>query len=1218
MLKSILQKIGLKKEQRELLDRKSLSSLAAKVLTDEKEIARVQPYLTAIKNAIDEPAITNIAVTGAYGSGKSTIIKTFQHLNPENKYLNISLASFNDSNNTDDMERLLEVSILQQIFYHVKPNEIPDSRFKRIINNTTGKIWSIAIGLVLWISSIFILFKFDFINKIDPNNWIWGWKNIDWIALLVFLIFFFGIGMFSKTVVRLFSNSKINKLNIQGEVELGDNIDKSVFNEHLEEILYFFERTDYNVIVIEDLDRFENTDIFTKLREINILLNNSKSIQSKRGDEKINFLYAIKDDMFKDKNERVKFFEYIIPIIPFINPSNADEQLSKLIREARLESVLSQEFISDVITFIDDIDMRLLINIFHEFVLYRDALNPEFVTKPEELFAIITYKNLYPNDFMKLHRREGMLYQFINNKNQYISGIIEKIDEQIRKKEKDIKNIEGEIITSIKDLRIIYINAVLGLIPQNATLLTEAPISKLTDDENFENYIVNGNVTYNVYSRYDSYRYSQATTNLNFTFADIEKEINPDFTYSEREQFILDKTSDKIQNLKSEIEKLKSRKQEVKSWDVKQIFEEIDISTYLDVFAGSPLMRNLLINGYLNENYNDYISLFHEVSLTKEDFIFEKKVKSGEVLAFEYKLTNIETLLNKIPEKYFKRDTILNFDLLDFLANNHSKYKSLYDSVINVLSNEKENSINFIDSYIHRKGGPLEIFMQSICKSWPGLIDYLYNDSNYTEEKENYYLELLIKFVPTEDIVKFQNNDLLKDFIEEKPYFLSMIKNTEETDYFDKISSLFKKLDVKFSDLNPVTEDSKRLFDYVYENDNYQINTGNIEAMILEYGTEIEASDLEKAHFNSVHNSKCEHLIGYIKGYINVYVKNVFLKLEENYEEPEESYIILLNNSILDKKLKQDIVNKYTFKISSLSDIEDSEIKTMLIESNKVVSNWENVIDYYIDWDSSIEKPLIDFLNNEENYLELSKEKMNKEGDFGYAEFRKKILLCNDLSDESYRKLLENSIYTRDELAFENLSIEKVKYLVVKILLLSEKNYNLLKEKFPHQHIDLIANHQSKFITDFEKYPLDEKDIILLLGQLNKINHQNKIEIIKRIDSDVIINNKDISIIVCAILSNSAYVPLEHQVLEGLFKNTTSIENRIKLLNIQFEKLSVEEISNLVKILPYPYSDIAVSRKRPTIPLNNHNREFVNNLNNQGLISSFELKNNEIKIVANY
>ncbi len=629
-------------------------------------------------------------------------------------------------------------------------------------------------------------------------------------------------------------------------------------------------------------------------------------------------------------------------------------------------------------------------------------------------------------------------------------------------------------------------------------------------------------------------------------------------------------------------------------------------------------MRNLLINGYLNENYNDYISLFHEVSLTRDDFLFEKKVKSGELLAFDYKLTNIETLLGKIPEKYFRRDNILNFDLLNFLGNNYSKYKTLFDSIINVLSNGKGNSIEFIDSYIHRENIPIEIFMQSICKSWTGLIDYLYNESNYTEEKENYYLELLIKFVPVEDMVKFQNNDLLKDLIEEKPYFLSMIKNTGENDYFDKISSLFKKLNVKFSDLNPATEDTKKLFDYVYKNDNYQINAENIEAMILEYSSEIEVNDLRKAHYNSILNSNCEDLISYLKGDINSYVKKVFLKLEDNTEEPEESFVLLSNDTFLNKNLKLEVMYKYDFKISDLSDIEELEIKTMLIKTNKVISNWNNVIDYYIDCDSSIEKPLIDFLNNEENYIELSKEKMDKEGDFDYAEFRGKILLCNELSDENYKKLLENSIYTRAELGFENMSAEKVKYLVEKILLLSETNYNLFKEKFPDQHIDLIANHQGKLIEDFEKYSLDEKDIILLLGDLSKITHQTKIEIIKKIDSDVIINNKDISIIVCTILSNSAYIPLEYQVLEGVFRNATSIENRIKLFNIQFEKLSVEDISNLVKILPYPYSEIAISRKRPTIPLNDYNNEFVNNLSNQGLISSFKVKKDEIKVVANY
>jgi hypothetical protein len=95
-----------------------------------------------------------------------------------------------------------------------------------------------------------------------------------------------------------------------------------------------------------------------------------------------------------------------------------------------------------------------------------------------------------------------------------------------------------------------------------------------------------------------------------------------------------------------------------------------------------------------------------------------------------------------------------------------------------------------------------------------------------------------------------------------------------------------QKLNVKFSDLNPA-EDTKKLFDYVYKNDNYQINAENIEAMILEYSSEIEVNDLRKAHYNSILNSNCEDLISYLKGDINSYVKKVFLKLEDNTEEPK-------------------------------------------------------------------------------------------------------------------------------------------------------------------------------------------------------------------------------------------------------------------------------------------------------------------------------------------
>ena len=39
----------------------------------------------------------------------------------------------------------------------------------------------------------------------------------------------------------------------------------SILNRHLDEIIYFFQSTKYDLVVIEDLDRFNNADIFVTL-----------------------------------------------------------------------------------------------------------------------------------------------------------------------------------------------------------------------------------------------------------------------------------------------------------------------------------------------------------------------------------------------------------------------------------------------------------------------------------------------------------------------------------------------------------------------------------------------------------------------------------------------------------------------------------------------------------------------------------------------------------------------------------------------------------------------------------------------------------------------------------------------------------------------------------------------------------------------------------------
>lgn len=169
-----------------------------------------------------------------------------------------------------------------------------------------------------------------------------------------------------KYILKSYGNSKLNKLNLKdGEIELVE--DNSIFNKHLDEILYFFQVTKYNVVIIEDLDRFGTSNIFLKLRELNQLVNESKIVG-----RHITFVYAIKDDVFKDE-ERTKFFDYITTVIPVINPSNSKDKLKELlISKGFEENEIPDDDLSEMAFFIQD--MRILTNIVNEYKQYREKL----------------------------------------------------------------------------------------------------------------------------------------------------------------------------------------------------------------------------------------------------------------------------------------------------------------------------------------------------------------------------------------------------------------------------------------------------------------------------------------------------------------------------------------------------------------------------------------------------------------------------------------------------------------------------------------------------------------------------------------------------------------------------------------------------------------------------------------------------------------------------
>ena len=104
-------------------------------------------YFRALKFAINSEQICNIAITGPYGSGKTSIIKSFEKDN-QYKFLNISLASFKEETENQIADNLIERSILQQMLYGADSSKLPYSRFKRITVPDKSLIKSVF--FVLW------------------------------------------------------------------------------------------------------------------------------------------------------------------------------------------------------------------------------------------------------------------------------------------------------------------------------------------------------------------------------------------------------------------------------------------------------------------------------------------------------------------------------------------------------------------------------------------------------------------------------------------------------------------------------------------------------------------------------------------------------------------------------------------------------------------------------------------------------------------------------------------------------------------------------------------------------------------------------------------------------------------------------------------------------------------------------------------------------------
>jgi hypothetical protein len=952
----------------------------------------------------------------------------------------------------------------------------------------------------------------------------------------------------------------------------------------------FFEVTKYNVVVIEDLDRFGQTEIFTKLRELNLLINNSKNIN-----KDVVFIYAIRDDMFLDE-ERTKFFDFVIPIIPVINSSNSNEILLEKKKQNKFD--ISDNLIENISLFIED--MRILHNIINEYYIYHSKLDKKL--DQDKLLSMIVYKNMFPNDFTKLSRNEGDLYKTLSQKKSYIKLEIDKVEAQIAAIENEIQDLELIKIHDVTELRAVYLFRFMTKVAHINSFVTSnghiPPISML-EDENFK-FLATDKVTHLMVLQPG---YGQVNKqNNHIKFDTISKEINENYTYGERVDKIDKWHKNHVNKLRKKIEDLENKKQEIKSVSIKKLIKPLNNEDE-SVSKQRILINVLLRNGFINEDYLDYISIFYEGSLSKQDHQFLLNVKAELASEFDYNLIKIDKLISKINPNDFKESHILNYKLVNHILTDN-KQAIQKTNVFEQLSNESKKSIGFIDGFIQNESN-VPLFIENLCSYWGNIWNYISNFSNFTNEKKEKYLKLILCHAKINDLKEIAKNSALKQLIEYRANFAYFINDDV------RVKEIIEKLEVKFEKLD-VSKSSSDIIEFIYNGYYYGFNAEILKVLVDKIG-ELNESLFNTSNYYSIKTSGCDDLFEHIKFHINEYIENVYLAITTNISEIEVEYIELLGNKELSAKNIEKLVNRIETKISDVTLLEGENIADVILKYSKVVPTWANVMFYYENNEGQISNELSQFLNQESNYNELSKNKIptdNKENDENrYRPFILSLIKQVELNDNAYNYLLKSVPYIYNSINFEDLPYKKVKLLLDnKILVLTSDNYNDLKEKYEDLHIRLVIDKKAQFLKSISDYEIDQDDFYLLISS-NELSSEEKNLILTELDESIVISNSNTLAKIGNLILDSSSFSISSSILKRvLLTNSISLKHKIKILALKQSQLDSDLLTDFLNSLSEPFEEITISGKKPLLDYNEENVMLAEILKTEDYISNFKIE----------
>ena len=1123
--------------------------------TDEVELGI---YEKAMEFIFSDDDIQNVAISGAYGAGKSSILESYKKkLEKEGdnkKFLHISLAHFENKEKDNTKYAKLEGKILNQLLHQIRAEKIPLTNFKIKKSADSSEINKMTTGII----SLLIIFLYFLFYK-QWEIMVGEFRDISlkftltpWFKTIMIMAALGIVTYFVRYTIRIQVDKRVfKKLSFQGtEIELFNEENDSYFDKYLNEVIYLFENSGADVIVFEDMDRFNDVMIFERLREINQLINIGRR---EAGDTPLRFFYVLRDDIFTTK-DRTKFFDYILPVVPIIDGSNSYSELKTILHEEIDKKIIDTKFLQDISLYIDD--MRILKNICNEFFVYNAHIN-ETELGGNKLFAMITYKNVFPKDFSDLQLGKGYIYTVLDNKKHIVEAKIATLEKKVEQINGDLQKADREVLTDRQE-----VGAAIALRYYSGY-----------------NWSVNTDIVRWIENRGDS----RAIDELH-----------------ERIRMVELKQEDRKEELLAEKRKLLAEKQSISEKPLHELItkeneDTVFMVTYTDAngkrfcyeeVKGNDyfaLLKNLIWNGYIDESYPDYMTYFYEGEMKKADKVFLRSVADHRPKKYEYPLQNPGVIVEHLRDCDFRQEETLNYDLAEYLI--RGEKKGLEKQRNGLIEQIKENrNFDFLMGLLDEKrdiDGPTA---RCVCEVWSDNFKELLHTTNISGDYIWKWATALVCYVSGASLEQVNTEQVLSTYLSQEEKALQMGE-----DCYTAFVENAAMIGVKVVDLQLYEKDDP-VFALIIESRLYQIFMPNIIYVLKSVYGENNESELIEKNYTVLRRHEDGDLFEYLAENMERYIY-CYIETAREIRDDSDAVLEILNDRTLSEETKCNYIWKLATSLEKLEDIQCEAVWDKLMEKGLLLQSEDNLLYYYER--KGLTNQLVTYVNAFRHAVDF-RGKFQEKNEVKSSLFDK-VIKSSTLKLDKYEQLSSTLGYYYTSFSIQDIECDRMEILIKnRIVRMNEATLQFMRENYKENMATYLAADMEGYLDIMEETEIPEEELKILFEQYDafSLKVQEQVVEIGRNHLDELTQEKK------AVSKSLVFELLEKPGLKQSEKDD--------LLTIVIAIGTKEEVKQCLNEYGRgEFCRIFDFKLRPRYEINAENRKILQALKERGYISEF-------------